>query len=81
MYPRINALKGGDPSLKTLLSFGSGWVFSADVLFWDMLATAGRRTAFIQSAIPLVRQHGFDGIDITGGSDNTVLLKVTLWRW
>ena len=65
--------------MKTLLSFGSGWIFSAVITFWDMLATAGRRSAFIQSAIPLVRQHGFDGIDITGGTDNTVLLKVTLY--
>ncbi|CAG9812647.1 unnamed protein product, partial [Phaedon cochleariae] len=78
LYERIQKLKKGNPSLKTLLAIG-GWSFGTQK-FKDMATSRYTRQTFIYSAIPFLRQRGFDGLDIDweypGSSDkkNYVLL-------
>ncbi|KAL7300198.1 hypothetical protein TKK_0007041 [Trichogramma kaykai] len=79
LYERIIGLKKANPSLKVLLAIG-GWSFGTQK-FKEMTATRYARQTFIYSAIPYLRERGFDGLDIDweypkGGDDkkNYVLL-------
>ncbi|CAH1106565.1 unnamed protein product [Psylliodes chrysocephalus] len=62
LYERIQKLKKANPSLKTLLAIG-GWSFGT-AKFKEMAATRYSRQTFIYSAIPFLRQRGFDGLDM-----------------
>lgn len=60
-YRRLVSLKQANPSLRVMLSLGatgSKGVFSA------VIASPDRRQKFISSAIAVLREYGFDGIDI-----------------
>ncbi|XP_063216325.1 probable chitinase 10 [Bacillus rossius redtenbacheri] len=79
LYDRIMALKKANPKLKILLAIG-GWSFGTQK-FKVMSATRYARQTFIYSAIPFLRDRGFDGLDMDweypkGGDDkkNFVLL-------
>ena len=54
-------LKKAHRKLKTMLSVG-GWTFREN--FIPMLASATKRQAFVDSAVQLIADLGFDGIDI-----------------
>jgi chitinase len=62
LYERIQKLKKANPSLKTLLAIG-GWSFGTQK-FKDMAGTRYARQTFIYSAIPFLRDRGFDGLDL-----------------
>ncbi|XP_044253062.1 probable chitinase 10 [Tribolium madens] len=62
LYERIQKLKKANPNLKTLLAIG-GWSFGTQK-FKDMASTRYARQTFIFSAIPFLRDRGFDGLDI-----------------
>lgn len=79
LYSRIIGLKKANPNLKILLAIG-GWSFGTQK-FKEMSGTRYARQTFIYSAIPYLRQRGFDGLDLDweypkGGDDkkNFVLL-------
>lgn len=57
---RLKDLKQRNPALKTVVSIG-GW--GADG-FSDAALTEAGREAFAQSALALMKQHDFDGIDV-----------------
>ena len=59
LYSRILGLKKANPSLKILLAIG-GWSFGTQK-FKEMSGTRYARQTFIYSAIPYLRQRGFDG--------------------
>jgi len=65
-YRRVTALKKKYPSLKVLLSVG-GWAHNDPPNGWHfttMAATSKYRHEFIESAIALLREYDFDGLDI-----------------
>lgn len=62
LYERMMALKKTNPDLKVLLAVG-GWSFGT-AKFKEMSATRYARQTFVFSAIPFLRQHGFDGLDL-----------------
>ncbi|XP_022905137.2 probable chitinase 10 [Onthophagus taurus] len=62
LYERIEKIKKANPKLKTLLALG-GWSFGTQK-FKDMSSTRYARQTFIYSAIPFLRNRGFDGLDI-----------------
>ncbi|GLG95341.1 Probable chitinase 10 [Gryllus bimaculatus] len=62
LYDRIMALKKANPRLQVLLAIG-GWSFGTQK-FKTMSATRYSRQTFIYSAIPFLRQRGFDGLDM-----------------
>lgn len=90
LYPAVIALKKRSPSLKVMLSIG-GWNLNnpADPnlgqytyqIFSQMISSKENRKQFIDSAISIAHQYGFDGIDIdweypgdlTRGSNETDL--------
>jgi chitinase len=57
----VMALKKQNPALKILYSIG-GWVWSDQ--FSNIAAYAQSREKFAKSAVKLMKNHGFDGIDI-----------------
>ena len=61
-YTRFNALKNGQPELKTLLGVG-GWTFGTQRMT-SMLESKTNRDLFITTAILFLRKRGFDGIDL-----------------
>ncbi|GFN17067.1 bacteriodes thetaiotaomicron symbiotic chitinase [Aspergillus tubingensis] len=61
-WPRFTALKKKKPSLKTYISVG-GWDLGGEV-FSHMVQFPGARKAFISSALSMMSEYGFDGIDI-----------------
>lgn len=62
LYERMMNLKKANPKLKVLLAIG-GWSFGTQK-FKEMSATRYARQTFIYSAIPYLRQRGFDGLDM-----------------
>ncbi|KAF4021489.1 hypothetical protein G4228_013407 [Cervus hanglu yarkandensis] len=62
LYPEFNKLKERNRKLKTLLSIG-GWNFGTS-RFTTMLSTFSNREKFVNSVMPLLRTHGFDGLDL-----------------
>lgn len=60
-FRQLNVLKAAHPHLKTLLSVG-GWTWSDH--FSDAALTAESRAAFARSCVALMKQYGFDGLDI-----------------
>ena len=64
LYPRFNALKEKNPSLKTFIAVG-GWNHeNANSPFSRMVKTAATRKVFIDSVIRILRQWNFDGLDL-----------------
>lgn len=59
---QLYLLKQANRSLKTLLSVG-GWTYSQSGHF-NFVTNAGARATFISTAITLLEDNGFDGIDI-----------------
>ncbi|XP_046990556.1 probable chitinase 10 [Schistocerca americana] len=62
LYERVMALKKANPKLKVLLALG-GWSFGTQK-FKAMSETRYTRQTFIYSAIPYLRKHDFDGLDM-----------------
>ncbi|XP_075536581.1 acidic mammalian chitinase-like isoform X2 [Dermacentor variabilis] len=60
-YKRLVALKLANPSLRVMLSLGAT---GSDGVFSAVIAAPDRRQKFIASVITVLRQYGFDGIDI-----------------
>lgn len=73
LIAQLQALKGRNPALKTLISIG-GWSFSrgeevftgtgSEKIFPAVAGDAAKRGTFVRSAIQYAQQYGFDGIDI-----------------
>ncbi|CAN7988855.1 unnamed protein product, partial [Ixodes hexagonus] len=61
-YSRLTALKRVNPALSVMLSVGGGG--SEGRSFSNMVSTLEARTRFLDSAVLLLRQYGFDGLDI-----------------
>ncbi|XP_051021381.1 chitinase-like protein 3 [Acomys russatus] len=61
-YKDFNDLKKRNNKLKTLLSIGC-WNFGAG-LFTTMVSTRESRESFITSVINLLREYGFDGLNL-----------------
>jgi chitinase len=65
-YHQVTGLKQKYPALKVLLSVG-GWAHNDAPNAWrftTMAATAKYRHEFIESALALLREYDFDGLDI-----------------
>jgi chitinase len=65
-YRKLTAIKQKYPHLKVLLAVG-GWAHNDPPngwLFTTMVATAKYRHEFISSALSLLREYGFDGLDV-----------------
>ena len=60
-FASLRTLKQQHTQLQTLISVG-GWTWSER--FSDVALTAVSRTAFAESAVEFMLEHGFDGIDI-----------------
>ncbi|MGJ2272322.1 glycosyl hydrolase family 18 protein, partial [Salmonella enterica subsp. enterica serovar Paratyphi A] len=82
-YDRFTALKKVSPGLKTSLGVG-GWN-EGSTKYSNMAASAAKRKLFIDSSIKLLKDHGFDGLDMDweyptqrGGSPEDYVNYVTL---
>ncbi|XP_069798313.1 acidic mammalian chitinase-like isoform X2 [Narcine bancroftii] len=62
LYMSFNNLKKRNPNLRTLLSVG-GWNFGTEK-FTGMVSSKETRLMFITSAIELLREKKFDGLDL-----------------
>lgn len=62
MYKQLFEKKLANGNLKTLLAVG-GWNFGT-AGFTEMVANTSTRQVFIQSAVTLLRQYGFDGLEL-----------------
>lgn len=62
LYQRVVGLKAKNPKLKVLLAIG-GWSFGT-AKFKTMAENRFSRQTFIFSAIPFLRKHDFDGLDM-----------------
>merc|ERR1711899_448690 len=62
LYQRVVGLKAKNPKLKVILAIG-GWSFGTSK-FKEVAETRFSRQTFIFSAIPFLREHNFDGLDV-----------------
>jgi chitinase len=62
LYQRVVGLKAKNPKLKVMLAIG-GWSFGTSK-FKEVAETRFTRQTFIFSAIPFLRKHNFDGLDV-----------------
>jgi len=62
LYQRVVGLKAKNPKLKVMLAIG-GWSFGT-AKFKQVAETRFSRQTFIFSAIPFLRKHNFDGLDV-----------------
>ena len=62
LYQRVVGLKAKNPNLKVMLAIG-GWSFGT-AKFKQVAETRFSRQTFIFSAIPFLRKHNFDGLDV-----------------
>jgi len=62
LYQRVIGLKAKNPKLKVILAIG-GWSFGTSK-FKEVAETRFSRQTFIFSAIPYLRKHNFDGLDV-----------------
>ena len=62
LYQRVVGLKAKNPKLKVMLAIG-GWSFGTSK-FKEVAETRFSRQTFIFSAIPFLREHNFDGLDV-----------------
>lgn len=62
-YISVTGLKRVNPKLKVLISVGEGRQDGSH-RFSSMVSSANRRREFIRSAITLIKQYNFDGMDI-----------------
>ncbi len=60
-FSQLNELKEQHPHLKTLISVG-GWTWSGR--FSNVALTDASRTAFANSCVDFILEHGFDGVDL-----------------
>ncbi|KAJ7772314.1 glycosyl hydrolases family 18-domain-containing protein, partial [Mycena metata] len=66
LWKRTTALKENLPALKVFLSIG-GWTFNDppnQKIFSDMVASEANTNAFLASALSVMEQYAFDGLDI-----------------
>ena len=61
-FQRFTGLKAINPGLKTLLAIG-GWNEGA-TKYSQMVGDPQKRAVFTQSALEMVLEHGFDGLDL-----------------
>ncbi|KAL8179255.1 UNVERIFIED_CONTAM: hypothetical protein K2H54_062207 [Gekko kuhli] len=61
LFSQIQALKKRNPALLTLLAVGGN---RFGTTFSPMLSTTATRKSFIDSAVPILRSSGFDGIEL-----------------
>jgi len=62
LYQRVVGLKAKNPKLKVILAIG-GWSFGTSK-FKEVAENRFSRQKFIFSAIPFLRKHNFDGLDV-----------------
>lgn len=60
-FAKLRQLKTAYPHIKTLISVG-GWTWSGK--FSDAALTDESRSAFADSIVDFIKQHGFDGVDL-----------------
>jgi chitinase len=60
-FHQLELLKQAHPKLKTLLSIG-GWTWSGN--FSAVAETAEGRTKLVTSCVAMMKQYGFDGLDL-----------------
>ena len=60
--PQIMQYKQSNPQLKVIASVG-GWNFQSE-RFSKMVSTPANRKAFIDSLTTIIKQYGFDGVDL-----------------
>jgi chitinase len=60
-FHQLQLLKQAHPKLKTLLSIG-GWTWSGN--FSAVAETAEGRTKLVTSCVAMMKQYGFDGLDL-----------------
>ncbi|KAF7378493.1 hypothetical protein MSAN_00276700 [Mycena sanguinolenta] len=66
LWKRTTALKENLPALKVFLSIG-GWTFNdppTQSIFSNMVASEANTNAFLSSALSIMEQYAFDGLDI-----------------
>ncbi|XP_067005025.1 chitinase-like protein EN03 [Anabrus simplex] len=63
-YRAITTLKKRHPGLSVLLSVGGGADVDEPEKYLKLLEESDRRSAFISSAKTLMKQYGFDGLDL-----------------